>query len=880
MKIRGRFIGILAVLGLLIALVPLATAGAVAGTVTLDGGEMGQFFSDRPGENVITIEVKDQDLSPVRIGTARSIAAPGASGADLATYYVSGEKDETDKLHGQPGNGPCTVSIDPDGTGDLTAVSIKVYANACPGGSDSVMAVSSTTGSVTSPISTAEATAATIRLVANQTNPVDDEAYEDGDFSSVDNADWNTVFGTTGVTYTLQDLPTSHSRIAYEVTLSEIARDRQAVTSSSEEGVGEIRANDIMSVVVNGVPVTNSARDTGTEGDFTDTGDVSPPSSGAYFMVDELTAGPVAEGVTPGGGIEQVTLHRITPQASADNVVITYRVTEFSFTNSGSTPLTLEGTKVKYNSDDSPDSRPYFGATSEVGADGASGTTISYNAVTGGSYTVVTFGYNFTDNPKKLVTLSSGSAGNITLDAEETGAGNSIFQIKVAIFHPDDYLKIQTQTNNRLNDKGADCTGTPPAEGEKFEVSINELNCTNGLTDAGVTGSGTLDERLTIAATGDGDTGLGLAGDGKASDLLKKLIPGRDGDTINVSYADINPATTVTKSAKVDMMAPTVTLVSPANNYYTSDRVVTLSAEVTDSGAGINQGDLSIATSSGGDFDTSGVTLGSSVVSPITGGYRVTNVPSGQITEGGKHWFVRVKDKVGNLPIMDDTTTDDVIEAPKGTAGYPGGEAGNPFKFTVDTRAPTLSTGITGMYLKNPGVISGDADDKETEKEGNAQWVRVNFSLGEGTAPLDPATVSANDFRVDDQEPTDAIVNARTHGETDKGSAVYLQVGQLDTDARPEVVLSGEIRDKAGNIRSDGRVATLNDGLAPKLTVTASADIHASEITITVSSSERLRSNPSVGTTTTKPVKGYNAYYFSADGVAADGKPHHLDGLP
>ena len=49
MKIRGRFIGILAVLGLLIALVPLAPAGAVAGSVTLKGGadNNGLFYSDK-----------------------------------------------------------------------------------------------------------------------------------------------------------------------------------------------------------------------------------------------------------------------------------------------------------------------------------------------------------------------------------------------------------------------------------------------------------------------------------------------------------------------------------------------------------------------------------------------------------------------------------------------------------------------------------------------------------------------------------------------------------------------------------------------------------------------------------------------------------------
>ena len=77
MKIRGRFIGILAVLGLLIALVPLATAGAVAGEVKLTGGEKGQYFSDQSGENIVTIEIRDADLTPLRRGTARLINGTG-----------------------------------------------------------------------------------------------------------------------------------------------------------------------------------------------------------------------------------------------------------------------------------------------------------------------------------------------------------------------------------------------------------------------------------------------------------------------------------------------------------------------------------------------------------------------------------------------------------------------------------------------------------------------------------------------------------------------------------------------------------------------------------------------------------------------------------
>ena len=217
-----------------------------------------------------------------------------------------------------------------------------------------------------------------------------------------------------------------------------------------------------------------------------------------------------------------------------------------------------------------------------------------------------------------------------------------------------------------------------------------------------------------------------------------------------------------------------------------------------------------------------------------------------------------VKDKVGNVPVMNNPDTKDVNEAPKGAAAANTATADNPFKFTVDTRAPTLASGKTGVSLKNPGVTKGT--NKETEKPDQKTWVRVVFNAGDGGAPLDPATVSANDFRVDDATPLDFQINSVTHTDGTatiaKGTAVYLEVGQLDSDAQPKVELTGEVRDKAGNIRSEGRLAKTNDGLAPTITVTPSADIAKDEITVTVSSSENLRTNPVVELTETKPVKG------------------------
>ena len=95
--------------------------------------------------------------------------------------------------------------------------------------------------------------------------------------------------------------------------------------------------------------------------------------------------------------------------------------------------------------------------------------------------------------------------------------------------------------------------------------------------------------------------------------------------------------------------------------------------------------------------------------------------------------------------------------------------------------------------------------------------------MGLGTAPIDPATVDANDFRVDGEVPVEAVVNSVAQDCNDagkeckiaKGSAVYLKVAQLDTDARPEVELSGEIRDRSGNLRTGGSISGLGRWIEP-----------------------------------------------------------------
>ena len=75
---------------------------------------------------------------------------------------------------------------------------------------------------------------------------------------------------------------------------------------------------------------------------------------------------------------------------------------------------------------------------------------------------------------------------------------------------------------------------------------------------------------------------------------MDRMIWGRDGDIITVTYADANPSGIVAKSAMVDLAAPAVTLVSPSDGFFTNTGTATLSAEVVDAEAGVLETDINI----------------------------------------------------------------------------------------------------------------------------------------------------------------------------------------------------------------------------------------------------------------------------------------------
>ena len=531
------------------------------------------------------------------------------------------------------------------------------------------------------------------------------------------------------------------------------------------------------------------------------------------------------------------------PAAGTDNVVITYERSEYDQTTPGNTPVKRFGTSVLFGttfttatSDKNIDTIDNADGTITIssaidldGADNTNGNSDDNDSV------IVTFVYDVADSSSKLISVSSptavGSGKTLSLTGAETTPSSNLFRNTIALFTGADLNKIESEAANANNDLVANGGDADTI------VQVDELDNTSGLgttLDTSVQAAGTaLGLTLTTA------TGTTLAG---------RILPVADGDTLTVTYVDTSPSATKTDTASIDLAPPTVTLVQPVDKVYTKSTLVTMEARVVDTGAGVDSSDITLVPPTG--------VSGSTLNAPIENGFAVSFAPNAAITEGAKLWLITVEDKVGNTPVINTTTASKSARgaAPPGTTAASAGA--NPFKFTVDTAAPTVASATTGLYLKNPGVTSGTST--ESQSSNKRTWIRLLFNLGTGGAPIDSSSVAASDFKVDGAAPISVLVNAKSQesGVIAVGAAVYLEVPEQATDAKPKVELVGEILDKAVNARTAGTISAAADGLNPVLTVTASPSLHEKTVVVTVASSENLVVNPTIQTTTTTPVTG------------------------
>ena len=297
-----------------------------------------------------------------------------------------------------------------------------------------------------------------------------------------------------------------------------------------------------------------------------------------------------------------------------------------------------------------------------------------------------------------------------------------------------------------------------------------------------------------------------------------------NGDLITTSYKDASPAATVTDTARVDLTAPVITLISPADKSHSSVGTPTFSVQVIDdtvaasASAGITDTDINFKLmNEGGAAGDVAETR-----SPVTRGFQVSLLESTARPEGKLSWWADVKDKVGNVP----------------ASTVVGASTTKPYVVTFDYSAPTLATAETGLGLKNVGLTT------EAQTTNDKTKIKVGFTLGTGTvtfAPIEASTVAPNDFRVDGVAPSAVSVNTA-------GDAVYLTVAAMATDYRPKVELTGEIADKANNKRTSGSVTNATDKLSPVITVattpSSSTTLSKEKVTITIQSSETLVATP------------------------------------
>ena len=503
MKIQGRFIAVLAVLGLLIALLPLAPAGAVTGVVKLTGGadNKGGYFSDQTGNNILTIDVTDADLTPTRIGTARSGTGTGTT-INLTTYVIAGEKDETDRFNGGTTNGPCDEAelVGVKGTGNDEA-GFEQAGDFPPGSLDAL-----TGDPAVDPTTDNDA----VNLLHERCPDIGDgRALVLTAVGAIDTGvTTEAIDSTTGTELNEDQL----GLLAYQFKLTKPARDRQ---SDGQTGVGLNGISDIVSVVVNGRTAQRG----------NDDNDTAPTNSGPWYTVTTMaaadteaeteTAGIVTAGTTAGGGVTHVLLRRVDPQDVDNSVAVSYRISEFDFAadpvgddpdpGPSTTPLSLADSSVRYGGDAPADPNPadFAGATSEVTISSVDDTTVITTGDVANA-TVVTFAYDVKDDSKKeLVTLNSGSAGDKKLDAEETSANSDKFQVKVAIFSVADAAVINTEA---IDVAGNDATAIRQCDNDG-KVEVNELNFTNGLSSA----EDALLERSLAARVTAAATALGMA---------------------------------------------------------------------------------------------------------------------------------------------------------------------------------------------------------------------------------------------------------------------------------------------------------------------------------------------------------------------------------
>jgi hypothetical protein len=452
---------------------------------------------------------------------------------------------------------------------------------------------------------------------------------------------------------------------------------------------------------------------------------------------------------------------------------------------------------------------------------------------------------------QQAITLKSTSdPTGIELTATETSSTSGSFSVSAALIDSDD----KEQIDNTITTASLDVTGVAnnvTTAGDAVNDDIDDLIfALNALsTDAGDKASAWITDTISdLNAT----TYISIAVTDDIDALQAMYLEVSHDDVLSAVYADQSTSdASDTDTADIDLEAPVISGVYPAEGTYTDDESPTFTATFVDAGTGIDLTTLDVNIL---DDSTSNTTVhvcipgGACTVStdPVTDGYDMTFI--GSTTQLGAtpgtggpfyDWSVLVKDAVGNVA----TTDDDDNTGANGLVS-----ALDMIRYTIDSDDPSLVSAVTGW------TIELDADDEDSDNEtddyievANAEWIKLTFSES-----LDQDSLSTDDFDVTGaDEPTELLTSGGEdiYGDTTGNGVananlvdlklVYIKVGTIDPDATPEVEVVDDIDDLAGN-DVDEDDAEAADGIAPTLTVAVSDALGADEdeVTITMTSNE------------------------------------------
>ena len=378
---------------------------------------------------------------------------------------------------------------------------------------------------------------------------------------------------------------------------------------------------------------------------------------------------------------------------------------------------------------------------------------------------------------------------------------------------------------------------------------------------------------------------LDLSSDASKSAAGDNHIWVQEADTLTVTFYDTDHSTVINShSVTIDATNPTVTAISPSDGSYNKDTSPTLTFTIGDLQAGLDTSTLgnNIAVSIRGEaahdddcvvadseltFTSVSSTEMNISLSIAAAGTKWSAVPTYSAgadcanrngggfgldtttlqTNGNSHgkesyFTITATDKAGNTKTVTTTSSN----------------------FRIDSVAPDMLSAATGTWWDATNLV-----DKTT---GDAIKNTVKVVFNES---LDPASVTVDDFEVDDVVPASLVLGgtnssastclAGSGGTCLKNEAVYLTMGSdLSPDSKPKIEMVGNVTDLAGNALKASTSATTypvadtvtaTDSQKPAITLEALtvkvgtlADLldTAEETTLTWTASEKLSGSSTI----------------------------------